>query len=87
MCRAGLMETVFDWVTVCLFIAAAGLFFYRTQYERPNLWLYVALAVGCAIANWLGNNGFAVPALALIGLLLAGLIWLGTRSYDPDQGE
>lgn len=75
------MQTVFDWITVAIFIATAGTFFYRTQYEWPPLYKYLALSVGCAFANYLGNSGYVFAALILIGILLAGLIWLGTRPY------
>lgn len=76
------MQTIFDWVTVAIFIATAGLFFYRTQHESPPLYKYLGLSVGCAIANQLGNMGYQIPSLALIGALIGALVWLGTRSYD-----
>jgi hypothetical protein len=79
------MQTVFDWITVSIFIATAGIFFYRTQREWPPLYKYLGLSVGCAIANQLGNLGYAVPALLLIGLLVGALVWLGTRPYDVRQ--
>ncbi len=78
------MQTVFDWITVAIFIATAGTFFYRTQHEWPPLYKYLALSIGCALANRLGNMGgvYMYGALVLIGVLLAALIWLGTRPYD-----
>jgi len=79
------MQTVFDWITVAIFIATAGTFFYRTQHEWPPLYKYLALSVGCAFANRLGNLGYIYPALLLIGLLLGALIWLSTRPYDARQ--
>ena len=79
------MQTVFDWITVAIFIATAGTFFYRTQHEWPPLYKYLGLSVGCMLANWLGNTGQQVPAIALIGLLLGALVWLGTRPYNVQQ--
>jgi len=79
------MQTVFDWITVVIFIATAGTFFYRTQREWPPLYKYLALSIGCAIANQLGNLGYAVPALVMIALLIGSLIWLGTRPYNARQ--
>lgn len=81
------MQTVFDWVTVALFIASAGLFFYRTQFERPKLRWYVALSAGCFAANELSKRDFVPLALLLIGGVLAGLVWLGTRPYGAWPGE
>ena len=79
------MQTVFDWVTVAIFMAAAGTFFYRSQREWPPLYKYLAISIGCAIANQLGNLGFAVPALVMIGALIAALVWLGSRPYNVRQ--
>ena len=79
------MQTVFDWVTVAIFIATAGTFFYRTQREWPPLHRYLAVAVGCMIANQLGNLGYAVPALLMIGTLIAAVIWLGSRPFNVRQ--
>jgi hypothetical protein len=79
------MQTVFDWITLAIFIATAGTFFFRAQQESPPLYKYLAISVGCAFANRLGNLGYFYPALILIGLLLAALIWLGSRPYDARQ--
>ncbi|HXZ66961.1 MAG TPA: hypothetical protein VEH07_00060 [Alphaproteobacteria bacterium] len=79
------MQTVFDWVTVAIFIAAVGTFFYRTQRESPPLYKYLAVSIGCAIANQLGNLGYYIPALLMIGALVAAVIWLGSRPYNVRQ--
>ena len=79
------MQTVFDWVTVAIFIATAGTFFYRTQREWPPLYKYLAVSIGCAIANQLGNLGYYIPALLMIGALIGALIWLGSRPYNVRQ--
>ena len=79
------MQTVFDWVTVAIFIATAGTFFYRTQREWPPLYKYLAVSVGCMIANQVGNLGYVIPALLMIGVLIAALIWLGSRPFNVRQ--
>lgn len=79
------MQTVFDWVTVAIFIATAGTFFYRTQREWPPLYRYLGVAIGCAIANQLGNLGYFILALLMIGALIAALLWLGSRPYNVRQ--
>ena len=79
------MRTVFDWVSVLLFIATAATFVYRNQHEQPDLLKYLAISNGCAIANELGGHGHALAALAVIGASLAALIWTGTRAYGAKQ--
>lgn len=79
------MQTVFDWVSVAIFIATAGTFFYRTQHEWPPLNRYIGVAIGCMIANELGNLGYFIPALLIIALLIAAVIWLGSRPFDLRQ--
>jgi hypothetical protein len=83
------MQTVFDWVTIAIFIATAGTFFYRTQREWPPLYKYLLVSVGCMVANQVGNIGqkqgnlsFEILALVMIGGLIGALIWLGTRPYN-----
>lgn len=79
------MTTLFDYLSVFLFIAAAGLFFYRFRREDPPLAPYVVISVGCAIANWLGNNGIEIGA-ALMLLAGAGMaLHLAHQPFEEDQ--
>ena len=66
------METVWDWLTVFCFAGLVTLMLQRSSEEvlRDKLWHYAPPAIGCAVANYLGNEG--MPILA--GLLLAGVI-------------
>ena len=53
------METVYDWVTVAIFAGLVVLFLQRSSAEtepRDSIWQYLAAAIGCAVANYLGNN-------------------------------
>lgn len=66
------METIYDWVTVAIFAGLVVLFLQRSTAEEPSDRLidYLPPALGCAVANWLGNNGyplFAVLAIAAVG--------------------
>ena len=65
------METVYDWVTVAIFAGLVVLFVQRsTADEQPSehdsLALYLVAAVGCAVANYLGNKGIHLLAVPLI---------------------
>jgi hypothetical protein len=67
------VETLFDFMSVALFIAAAGIFFYRYRSENPPLAPYMLISLVCAVANWLGNAGGGVGAVLL---LVAGSFYL-----------
>jgi hypothetical protein len=76
------MQTIFDWASVALFIAAAGMFWFRRRRERPHLGGYIVLSIGCAIANQLGDLGHTIIASVLIAALACALVWMATR---PDE--
>ena len=67
------METVYDWVTVAVFGALAVLFLQRSSQERPSdkITHYIPPAIGCAVSNYLGNEGFTLPAVALLVAVMA----------------
>ncbi len=62
------METIWDWVTVFIFAGLATLLIQRSQEEVPrdSLWQYAPPALGCAVANYLGNEGYEIAAIAII---------------------
>jgi hypothetical protein len=60
-------------MAVGLFIATAGIFFYRFRSENPPLAPYMLISLVCAVSNWLGNNGGGVAAVLL---LIAGSFYL-----------
>jgi hypothetical protein len=73
------MRTVYDWVTVAIFAGLVVLFVQRStaEEEQPrehdSLLLYLAAALGCAVANYLGNKGMhllAVPLIAATALFI-----------------
>lgn len=67
------METVFDWVTLAIFAGLIVLFLQRSSEAEPrdSLWQYLVAAVGCAVANYVGNEVNEVAAIAVIGAVLA----------------
>ena len=67
------METVYDWVTVLIFAGLITLFLQRSAMDEPpdTIWQYLPAAVGCAVANYLGNEGYDLFAVAAILGVLA----------------
>ena len=62
------METVWDWTTLFCFAGLITLFLHRSNLKNPtdSLWQYGPPALGCAAANYLGNEGVPIAAGAVI---------------------
>jgi Ca2+/Na+ antiporter len=64
------MQTVYDWVTLAIFAGLVVLFLQRSTSDRSekdaSLLFYLAAGVGCAIANYFGNQGQHVIAILLL---------------------
>ena len=59
------MQTIYDWVTVAIFGALIVLFLHRsTAQEEPkdNIYQYLPACIGCALANYVGNEGYGAAA-------------------------
>ncbi len=67
------METVYDWIAVAIFVGLAVLFLQRSSEDEPRdkIYHYAPPAVGCAIANYIGNEGYLIPAVLLLVAILA----------------
>jgi len=78
-----ILETVYDWISVMIFAGIIVLFLQRSLETRPNdtIWHYLAPSVGCALANYLGNEGHHVAAVAA----LAGVIAYILKVLKPFQ--
>ncbi|PKP98144.1 MAG: hypothetical protein CVT74_11920 [Alphaproteobacteria bacterium HGW-Alphaproteobacteria-13] len=66
------METIWDWITVFTFAGLVTLLLQRSAEEEPRdqLWQYAPPAVGCAIVNQIGNEGYhAVAAVLFVGVV------------------
>ena len=54
------METVYDWITIIIFGGLVVLFLHRSvspDAPRDSIPQYLPPAIGCAAANWVGNQG------------------------------
>ena len=62
------METVWDWITLIGFAGLITLFLQRSSEEQPRdkLWHYAPPSIGCAVANYLGNEGYGIAASAVL---------------------
>jgi hypothetical protein len=67
------METAWDWVTVFAFAGLATLLLQRSSEEEPRdkLWQYMPPAIGCAVVNYLGNEGYHLFAAILFASVIA----------------
>jgi len=67
----GPVQTVYDWVTVAIFAGLVVLFVQRStsEHDAPehdSLLLYLGAGLGCAVANYIGNQGMHLVAVPLI---------------------
>ncbi len=71
------METAYDWITVAIFAGLVVLFMQRSTSdqqvpdENDSLFLYLGAGLGCAVANYVGNEGLHLIAIPLILATLA----------------
>ncbi len=68
------MSTIYDFLTVAIFIGIVGFYFYRQREGEEDLSRYIIAAVGCALANYFGNGGYHIAAIGLI-LITFGFIY------------
>ncbi len=62
------MQTVYDWLTVAVFAGLVVLFLQRSSREEltDHLWQYLPPALGCGLANYLGNEGHDLAAVVTL---------------------
>ena len=72
------MQTPYDWLTMAIFAGLVVLLLQRSSMDDPpdQLWQYLPPAIGCAVANQLGNNGYTAFAVVGIGAVLAYIYYI-----------
>lgn len=75
------METAYDWITVAIFAGLVVLFLQRSSAANPvdSIWQYLGAALGCAVANWFGNEALKGEGLLYHAAAVATII--GTLAY------
>lgn len=70
------METVYDWVSVIIFAGLIVLFVHRATSDdddeeaEQSVVPYLIGGIGCAIGNYLGNEGYAAFAVLVLGVTI-----------------
>lgn len=82
------METVYDWVTMAIFAGLVVLFLQRSSADEPvdSIWSYLGAGVGCAVANYIGNEGQHLLAVVAVVATLA-FIFIVLKPIDFDGGR
>jgi len=78
------MNSIYDWITMLIFGGLVVLFLQRSVGPaRPSdrIYHYLPPALGCAIADYLGNNDQRVAAITLI-IAVVGYILFVMKPFD-----
>jgi hypothetical protein len=62
------MHTIYDWLSLIVFAGLVPLFLQRSSMDEPpdTVWHYLPPTVGCALSNYLGNEGYGVFAIIVL---------------------
>lgn len=80
------METVYDWMTVAFFSVLVVIYLQRSAMENPpdKIWHYLPPAVGCALANYVGNEGYMIPAIGILAATVA-YVWYVLKPFGAPR--
>lgn len=87
------MQTVYDWVTVAIFAGLIVIFLQRSVGEgepQDSILSYLPPAIGCAVANYFGNEGLEQNNVAFQVLATLGIVAVIAYTYyviKPFQGR
>jgi hypothetical protein len=73
------MDSIYDWVSLAMFAGLIVLFLQRSTSDDAEkdapLYYYLGAGVACAVADYLGNHGNDLIAVALIVATIAFIIY------------
>lgn len=77
------METVYDWITVAVFAGLIVLFLQRStaEVQVDSMLQYLPPALGCALANYLGNNDHPIVAILII-VTIPVYVWIVLKPFS-----
>ncbi|MDZ7588994.1 MAG: hypothetical protein U5J78_07650 [Parasphingorhabdus sp.] len=84
------METLYDWLSVLVFAGLITLFLQRSSQDEPSdtIWQYLPPSVGCAAANYVGNEYDNLGWLAIAMLVGVGVyIHLVLKPFGSNEAE
>lgn len=78
------METIYDWLTLAAFAGLVVLFLQRSVAPEPSdsIWQYLPPAIGCALANWLGNHEYGIVAIGVLAASMAYVFYV-LKPFGP----
>jgi hypothetical protein len=70
------MRSAYDWICLAIFAGLVVLFLERSMKrddddKSDSIFLYLAAGVGCAVTNYLGNEGQHAIAIAALAATVA----------------
>lgn len=81
------MSTIYDFVTVAIFLIVIGLYFQFSMKASQDLKWYLLPGGVCAVANQLGNNGSDIIAWIMIVAAAAFTYWFIIRPGGIEDGS
>ena len=82
------METPYDWLTIAIFAGLIVTFLQRSVEDsepRDSILSYLPPSIGCAVSNYLGNEGYPIFAILGIAAVLA-YIYLVIKPFKRHGG-
>jgi hypothetical protein len=82
--ETGRLKTIYDLVTLAIFAGLVVLFLQRSTEEAPrdHMYQYAPPCLGCAVANYVGNQGQPAIAWVLI-VAVVGYIFFVLKPFSP----
>jgi hypothetical protein len=84
------MQSIYDWLSLAIFAGLIVLFLQRSTSDRADkdvsLFYYLAAGVGCAVANYFGNNGQDIIAILLL-VATVGFIAYFLKPFQRPSGS